>query len=138
MLGGEPFDPPDARPLQASGMNILALFRRQIQVARVTGIPVRIDYRWFLVFALSAWVIAVSFREGTTMTQFVRLEAAAEVLRDEPRREREDEEPAVVDVDGDAEDPRDAKLPVEDVVEAHKSTQHSAVSGQPIRPWLSG
>src|ERR671929_1217816 len=54
-------------------MNPLRLFRRQIQVARVTGIPVRIDYRWFLVFALSAWVIAVSFREGTTMTQFVRL-----------------------------------------------------------------
>src|SRR5919202_2213638 len=58
-------------------MNLLSLFRRQIQVARVTGIPVRIDYRWFLVFALSAWVIAVSFREGTTMTQFVRLEAGA-------------------------------------------------------------
>ena len=58
-------------------MNILRLFRRQIQVARVTGIPVRIDYRWFLVFALSAWVIAESFREGTTMTQFVRLGASA-------------------------------------------------------------
>ncbi|MDT5158113.1 MAG: hypothetical protein QOH51_2470 [Acidobacteriota bacterium] len=58
-------------------MKLLALFRRQIQVARVSGIPVRIDYRWFLVFALSAWVIAVSFREGTTMTQFVRLEGAA-------------------------------------------------------------
>lgn len=54
-------------------MNILGLFRRQIQVARVLGIPVRIDYRWFVVFALSAWVIAVGFREGTTMTQFVRL-----------------------------------------------------------------
>src|SRR5919112_794046 len=58
-------------------MNILGLFRRQIQVARVSGIPVRIDYRWFLVFALSAWVIAVSFREGTTMTQFVRLGTGA-------------------------------------------------------------
>ena len=44
-------------------------------MARVSGIPVRIDYRWFLVFALSAWVIASSFREGTTMTQFVRLGA---------------------------------------------------------------
>ena len=57
-------------------MNLLRLFRRQIQVARVAGIPVRIDYRWFLVFALSAWVIAESFREGTTLTQFVRLGAA--------------------------------------------------------------
>jgi Zn-dependent protease len=59
-------------------MNLLGgIFRRQIQVARVLGIPVRIDYRWFVVFGLSAWVIAVSFREGTTMTQFVRLEGAA-------------------------------------------------------------
>jgi Zn-dependent protease len=58
-------------------MNILAMFRRQIQVARVTGIPVRIDYRWFLVFALSAWVIAESFREGTTLTQYVQLGAGA-------------------------------------------------------------
>jgi hypothetical protein len=54
-------------------MNLLGLFRRQIQVARVSGIPVRIDYRWFVVFALSAWVIAASFRVGTTVTQFVRL-----------------------------------------------------------------
>lgn len=46
-------------------------------MARVAGIPVRIDYRWFAVFALSAWVIAASFREGTPMTQFVRLGAAA-------------------------------------------------------------
>jgi Zn-dependent protease len=52
-------------------------FRRQITVARVLGIPVRIDYRWFFVFALSAWVIAASFREGTTMTQFVRLGVGA-------------------------------------------------------------
>jgi Zn-dependent protease/CBS domain-containing protein len=57
-------------------MNFFALFRRQILVARVLGIPVRIDYRWFVVFALSAWVIALSFREGTTITQFVRLDAA--------------------------------------------------------------
>jgi Zn-dependent protease len=58
-------------------MNLLRLFRRQIQVARVLGIPVRIDYRWFAVFALSAWVIAASFGEGTPMTQFVRLGAVA-------------------------------------------------------------
>jgi Zn-dependent protease/predicted transcriptional regulator len=54
-------------------MKFLQLFRQQIQVARVSGIPVRIDYRWFVVFALSAWVIAASFRTGTTATQFVRL-----------------------------------------------------------------
>ncbi|HST51747.1 MAG TPA: site-2 protease family protein [Pyrinomonadaceae bacterium] len=58
-------------------MNFLGLFKRQIQVARVSGIPVRIDYRWFVVFALSAWVIAASFRAGTTVTQFVRLDEPA-------------------------------------------------------------
>lgn len=46
-------------------------------MARVSGIPVRIDYRWFFVFALSAWVIALSFREGTSLTQFVRLGGVA-------------------------------------------------------------
>ena len=46
-------------------------------MARVAGIPVRIDYRWFAVFALSAWVIAVSFSEGTPMTQFVKLGTSA-------------------------------------------------------------
>ena len=48
-------------------------------MARVLGIPVRIDYRWFGVFALSAWVIANSFQQekGTVMTQFVVLGAGA-------------------------------------------------------------
>jgi Zn-dependent protease/CBS domain-containing protein len=60
-------------------MRFLELFKRQIQVARVSGIPIRIDYRWFVVFALSAWVIAFSFQQekGTTMTQFVHLDEAA-------------------------------------------------------------
>ncbi|HYO62868.1 MAG TPA: site-2 protease family protein [Pyrinomonadaceae bacterium] len=58
-------------------MRFLEFFRRQVQVARVAGIPVRIDYRWFLVFALSAWVIASSFEQGTIKTQRVRLDAAA-------------------------------------------------------------
>ena len=50
-------------------------FKRQIQVARVAGIPVRIDYRWFIVFGLSAWVIASLFEQGTTKTQGVRVDA---------------------------------------------------------------
>jgi Zn-dependent protease len=50
-------------------------FRRQIQVARVSGIPVRIDYRWFVVFALSAWVIAASFEQGSSTTRSVRVES---------------------------------------------------------------
>ena len=39
-------------------MKISAFFKREISVARVYGIPVRIDYRWFVVFGLSAWVVA--------------------------------------------------------------------------------
>ncbi|MDQ3805776.1 MAG: site-2 protease family protein, partial [Acidobacteriota bacterium] len=56
-------------------MNFLKFFRRQIQVARVSGIPVRIDYRWFVVFALSAWVVAASFEQRTVLSQFVKLDA---------------------------------------------------------------
>jgi Zn-dependent protease len=50
-------------------------FKRQIQVARVAGIPVRIDYRWFLVFGLSAWVVAASFEQGTSTTRRVQVDA---------------------------------------------------------------
>ncbi|HEX8474297.1 MAG TPA: site-2 protease family protein [Pyrinomonadaceae bacterium] len=46
-------------------MNFLRFFHRQIQVARVFGIPVRIDYRWFLVFGVTVWLIAMVFIEGS-------------------------------------------------------------------------
>lgn len=46
-------------------MNIGGIFKRQISVARVYGIPVRIDYRWFLVFALVVWLIVSNLRHGT-------------------------------------------------------------------------
>src|SRR5438067_1796478 len=39
-------------------MNLNSFFKRQILVARVYGIPVRIDYSWFVVFALSVVLIA--------------------------------------------------------------------------------
>ncbi|HEX8495250.1 MAG TPA: site-2 protease family protein [Pyrinomonadaceae bacterium] len=45
-------------------MKISEFFHRQIQVARVYGIPVRIDYRWFFVFGLSVWLIAAQFQSG--------------------------------------------------------------------------
>jgi Zn-dependent protease/CBS domain-containing protein len=41
-------------------MNLKSFFKRQIMVARVYGIPVRIDYRWFAVFAVSVVMIAVN------------------------------------------------------------------------------
>ncbi|HVF88043.1 MAG TPA: site-2 protease family protein [Pyrinomonadaceae bacterium] len=45
-------------------MKFSEFYRRQIQVARVYGIPVRIDYRWFVVFALSVWLLASSIQQG--------------------------------------------------------------------------
>jgi Zn-dependent protease len=37
-------------------------FKRQILVARIYGIPVRIDFRWFIVFAMSVALIAANVR----------------------------------------------------------------------------
>ncbi|HYJ47575.1 MAG TPA: site-2 protease family protein [Pyrinomonadaceae bacterium] len=45
-------------------MNIGKLIHRQISVARVYGIPVRIDYRWFAVFAMSVWLISLNLQRG--------------------------------------------------------------------------
>jgi Zn-dependent protease len=39
-------------------MNVFQLVKRQITIARVYDIPVRIDYRWFAVVILSIWLIA--------------------------------------------------------------------------------
>ena len=45
-------------------MSITGFYKRRITVARVYGIPVRIDYRWFAVFALSVWLIAANLAHG--------------------------------------------------------------------------
>lgn len=45
-------------------MNIGKLIHRQISVARVYGIPVRIDYRWFVVFFVSVWLVSMSLQRG--------------------------------------------------------------------------
>jgi Zn-dependent protease len=39
-------------------MRLTQLIKRQFTIARVYGIPIRIDYRWFAVVALSIWLIA--------------------------------------------------------------------------------
>src|SRR5256885_10247952 len=44
-------------------MTFANFFKRQILVARVYGIPVRIDYRWFVVFAMSVALIAANVRK---------------------------------------------------------------------------
>jgi Zn-dependent protease/CBS domain-containing protein len=45
-------------------LNIGKLIHRQISVARVYGIPVRIDYRWFVVFFVSVWLVSMSLQRG--------------------------------------------------------------------------
>ena len=42
--------------------NLKGIFKGQILIARVYGIPVRIDYSWFIVFALSVALIAANVR----------------------------------------------------------------------------
>lgn len=44
-------------------MTFRGFFKRQILVARVYSIPVRIDYRWFIVFAMSVALIAANVRK---------------------------------------------------------------------------
>lgn len=41
-------------------MEFFDLLKRQVQVARVYGIPVRIDYRWFPVSLAILWLIAIN------------------------------------------------------------------------------
>jgi hypothetical protein len=39
-------------------MKFLRFFKRQLLLAHVSGIPVRVDYRWFFVLALMSWITA--------------------------------------------------------------------------------
>jgi Zn-dependent protease len=43
-------------------LGVWSFIHKQFQVTRVYGIPVRIDARWFFVFALSVWMIAVNLQ----------------------------------------------------------------------------
>src|SRR5882762_876537 len=54
-------------------MSVLGFYKRRITVARVYGIPVRIDYRWFVVFFLSVWLIAVNLARGGMWVGHVKL-----------------------------------------------------------------
>src|SRR5919106_4921217 len=45
-------------------MSVRDFYKRQITVARIFGIPVRFDYRWFVVFLLSVWLIAANLARG--------------------------------------------------------------------------
>jgi Zn-dependent protease len=55
-------------------MSIFSFYKRQITVAHVYGIPVRIDFRWFVVFGLSVWLIAVNLAHGGMLVGTERLD----------------------------------------------------------------
>lgn len=54
-------------------MSVIQLFKRQLTIARVYGIPVQIDYRWFAVVALSVWLIASNLQNHAIQVGNVRL-----------------------------------------------------------------
>jgi len=45
-------------------VSIADFYKRQITVAHIFGIPVRFDYRWFVVFFFSVWLIAMNLSRG--------------------------------------------------------------------------
>lgn len=45
-------------------MKFTDIYKKTITVARIFGIPVRFDYRWFVVFILSVWLIAANLARG--------------------------------------------------------------------------
>ncbi|HVI72889.1 MAG TPA: site-2 protease family protein, partial [Pyrinomonadaceae bacterium] len=49
------------------------IYKRQITVAHIFGIPVRFDYRWFIVFLLSVWLIAANLARGGMWVSQVQL-----------------------------------------------------------------
>jgi Zn-dependent protease len=61
-------------------MNLGGIFKRQILIARVYGIPVRIDYRWFIVFAMSVALIAANVRKYPLQLGNFRIPPTGDVL----------------------------------------------------------
>lgn len=54
-------------------MKFFRFLKRQFVIAHVSGIPVRADYRWFLVMALMSWITAsdVQTETGNWLTSFL-------------------------------------------------------------------
>jgi Zn-dependent protease len=54
-------------------------FKQQLTIARVYGIPVRIDYRWFAVVGLSIWLIESNLQSHAIQVGNVRLPPHAQL-----------------------------------------------------------
>jgi len=62
------------KPRVKTDVNFFGFYKRQVTVAHIFGIPVRFDYRWFVVFVLSAWLIAVNLSRGGMFVGSFRLQ----------------------------------------------------------------
>ena len=60
-------------------MSILSFYKRTITVAHIYGIPVRFDYRWFIVFFLSVWLIAINLTRGGMYVGSYQLKAVSSI-----------------------------------------------------------
>src|SRR5689334_14019213 len=60
-------------PRDQDRVSLTDFYKRQITVAHIFGIPVRFDYRWFIVFFLSVWLIAVNLSRGGMWVGAVRM-----------------------------------------------------------------
>jgi Zn-dependent protease len=60
------------------------MFRHTIPIGRILGIPIDVDYSWFLVFGLLTWILAVSYYpvelKGGTVLEFWLMGAATAIL----------------------------------------------------------
>lgn len=54
-------------------MSVVSFYKKQVTVAHISGIPVRFDYRWFIVFGLSVWLIAMNLSRGGMWVGQVKL-----------------------------------------------------------------
>jgi Zn-dependent protease len=54
-------------------MKLTDIYKRTVTVAHIYGIPVRFDYRWFIVFILSIWLIAMNLARGGMWVGTVKL-----------------------------------------------------------------
>lgn len=54
-------------------MQIFEFFKRQLQVAQILGIPVKIDYRWFFVFILLIWITASNIPSSVVPEAWIKI-----------------------------------------------------------------
>ncbi|MEP6904243.1 MAG: site-2 protease family protein, partial [Actinomycetota bacterium] len=52
-------------------MRQLEFLKRQILIAHISEIPVRIDFRWFFVWALMSWITAVNLSNSRLIDNFL-------------------------------------------------------------------